>query len=176
MDEPYLGEIRPIAISYAPKGWAFCTGQLLPIAQNQALFSLLGTTFGGNGQTTFGLPDLRGRIPVGTGALPGGNPYIQGQQGGQENVTLTTAQIPAHTHTVTGTLQTSDSPEADTPVNNFPAAFGRKQFTDGAANAPMATLAGTTGSAGGSQPHSNRQPYLAINYVIALVGIYPSRS
>jgi microcystin-dependent protein len=176
MDEPYLGEIRPIAIAYAPKGWAFCTGQLLPIAQNQALFSLLGTTFGGNGQTTFGLPDLRGRIAVGTGQLPGGSTYIQGQQGGQENVTLTTTQIPAHTHAVTGTLQTSDSPESDTPVSNFPASSGRPQFTNGAANAPMATLAGTTNSAGGTQAHPNRQPYLAINYVIALVGLYPSRS
>lgn len=168
--EPYIGEIRPIAFAFAPKGWAFCTGQLLPIAQNQALYSLLGTTFGGNGQTTFGLPDLRGRIPVGLSAN-----YVQGQQGGVENVTLATAQVPAHTHGVTGTLQTSDSPEADTPVNNLPAAFGRKQFTDGAANAPMAALTGTTGSVGGNQAHSNRQPYLAINYAIALVGIYPSR-
>lgn len=176
MDEPYIGEIRPIAINYAPKNWALCNGQLLPIAQNQALFSLLGTTFGGNGVSTFALPDLRSRIPVGSGQLAGGSSYPQGQTGGVETVTLTPQQLPAHQHALSGTLLTSDSPEADDPTNNVPASGGRAQFTNGAANAPMGAVAGTTASTGGSQPHPNSQPYTGLNYVIALQGIYPSRN
>ncbi|GAB2866384.1 phage tail protein [Hymenobacter ruber] len=178
MDEPYIGEIRPIAISYAPRGWAFCNGQLLPINQNQALFALLGTTFGGNGTTTFALPDLRSRMPVGAGALPGGGTYSQGQVAGTETVTLTQAQIPAHTHQVTGTLKTTDSPEGGNPAGFLPASDStRKQFTDGAANAPMAAaVTGTTANAGASQGHENRMPYTGLNYVIALVGIFPSRA
>jgi microcystin-dependent protein len=176
MDEPYLGEIHLIASNYAPKGYAFCNGQLLAISQNQALFSLLGTTFGGNGQTTFALPDLRSRIPVGSGALAGGSSYVQGQVGGVEQVTLLASQIPAHTHQITGTIQTSDFAEANAPANNLPAVEGHSQFTTGAANVQMGSaVAGTTGGTGGSAPHENRQPYLALNYVIALVGIYPSR-
>ncbi len=178
MDEPYLGAIHLVAIDYAPKGWAFCSGQLLAIAQNQALFSLLGTTFGGNGQTTFALPDLRGRIPVGTGQLAGGSSYVQGQQAGTETVTLLAAQIPAHTHQVTGTVRTTDSPEVGNPAGNLPASDGgRSLFSNGAANTPMAAaVTGTTGNTGGNQGHENRMPYVALNYVIALQGIYPSRN
>jgi microcystin-dependent protein len=177
MDEPYIGEIRPIAINYAPKGWAFCNGQLLPINQNQALFALLGTQFGGNGQTTFGLPDLRSRIPVGGGQLTGGSNYQQATPGGQEQVTLTQAQIPGHTHQVTGTLQTSDFAEGSSPVNSVVTTDVRAQFTNGAANVQMGSAAnGTTGTNGGSAGHDNRMPYQAINYVIALTGIFPSRS
>jgi len=176
MDEPFIGDIRPIAIPFAPKNYAFCAGQLLPINQNQALFSLLGTTFGGNGTTTFALPDLRSRIPVGSGQLIGGGLYTQGQQGGVEGVALLPAQMPAHTHQVTGTIQSSDSAELPDPANNLPASGGRTQYSNGAANAPMAAaITGTTGSAGGSQPHDNRMPYIGINYVIALTGLYPSR-
>lgn len=176
MDEPYIGEIRPIALNYAPKYWAFCNGQQLSIQQNQALFSLLGTTFGGNGTTTFALPDLRSRIPVGAGASTSGSTYSQGQIAGTEGVTLIANQIPAHVHQVTGTVQTSDFAEATTPANNVPAVEGHAQFTNGAANAQMGSAAaGTTGNTGGNQAHENRQPYLGINYVIALSGIYPSR-
>jgi microcystin-dependent protein len=176
MDEPFIGDIRPVAIPFAPKGYAFCAGQLLPINQNQALFSLLGTTFGGDGRTTFALPDLRSRIPIGSGQLTGGGSYSQGQQGGVEGVTLLANQIPSHTHQVTGTLQSSDTPDFGDPANNLPALEGRSQFSSGAANAPMAAAAtGTSGSAGGSQAHDNRMPYMGINYVIALTGIYPSR-
>jgi microcystin-dependent protein len=177
MDEPYIGEIRPIAINYAPTGWAFCNGQLLPINQNQALFALLGTQFGGNGQTTFALPDLRSRIPVGSGqSQSSGTLYVQSDRGGQEQVVLTQAQIPAHSHQVTGTLQTSDFAEGTSPVNNVVAADVRGQFTDGAANVQMGSAAnGTTGTNGGSAGHENRMPYQAINYVIALRGLFPSR-
>lgn len=177
MDEPFIGDIRPVAIPFAPRGYAFCAGQLLPISQNQALFSLLGTTFGGNGTTTFALPDLRSRIVVGSGQLAGGSSYLQGQTSGVEGVNLLTTQIPSHTHQVTGTIQSSDSTDFGDPANNLPAAGGRSQFSGGAANAPMAAAAtGTSGSAGGSQAHDNRMPYLGINYVIALQGIYPSRA
>ncbi|MDO7849597.1 tail fiber protein [Hymenobacter sp. M29] len=176
MDEPFIGEIRPISFNYAPRNWAFCNGQLLPINQYQALFSLLGTTFGGNGTTTFALPDLRSRVPMGAGQLPGGTNYLQGQVSGSENVTLIQTQLPAHQHTLTGTLQSSDSPESDDPTNKLPALEGRAQFTNGAANAPMGTISGTAGNAGLSQAHNNRQPYVGINYVIAITGIYPSRA
>lgn len=176
MDEPYLGEIRPIASTYAPRNWAFCNGQILNIAQNQGLFALLGTQFGGNGVNTFALPDLRSRIPVGAGQMVGGSTYTQGQTGGQDQVALQTTQIPPHTHQLTATLQTSDSPESSDPTNNLPATGGRNQFSSGAANATMGAITGTTATAGASQPHENRMPYVAINYVIALVGLYPSRS
>ncbi|MDO7851419.1 phage tail protein [Hymenobacter convexus] len=175
MDEPYLGEIHLIASNYAPSGYAFCNGQLLSIAQNSALFSLLGTQFGGDGQTTFALPDLRGRIPVGPGASPGGSFYTTGQQGGSEGVVLSLQQMPAHTHPVSGTLQTSNTPEADDPANNLPADGGRAQYSSGAADAPMTGISGNTGVAGGAAAHENRQPYVALNYVIALTGYYPTR-
>jgi microcystin-dependent protein len=176
MDEPYLGEIRPISIAYAPKGWAFCAGQLLPINSNQALFSLLGTTFGGNGVQTFGLPDLRSRVPVGTGSLSGGSNYMQGQIGGSESVTLQGAEIPQHSHPFTGTLQTSADQDDGNPNQMLPAIGTLNQYSNGAANATMAgTVSGNTAPVGGNQNHENRQPYLALNYVIALQGIFPSR-
>ncbi len=175
MDEAYIGEIRPISFPFAPKGWAFCSGQILPINQNQALFALLGTQFGGNGVTTFGLPDLRSRIPVGSGQLAGGSNYSQSQTGGSETVTLLQTQIPTHTHTLTGTLQSSDSAEYSDPTNHLPASGERAQYSSGAANAPMAAITGTTANAGSGQGHENRQPYIGINYVIALTGLFPSR-
>jgi microcystin-dependent protein len=177
MDEPYLGEIRPIGISFAPKGWAFCNGQLLPLAQNQALYSLLGTTFGGNGQTTFGLPDLRSRIPVGAGQGPGLSPYTQGQVGGTEQVTLLATQLPQHTHPFTGSLQTSPDQDEGNPNQQLPAVGTLNQYSNGTKNTAMGgTISGTTTSIGGSQGHENRMPYQTLNYVIALVGIYPSRA
>ena len=177
MDEPFIGEIRPIGLNYAPRGWAFCNGQLLPINQNQALFSLLGTTYGGNGVQTFALPDLRSRVPVGTGQGPGLSPYSLGQVGGVESVTLTTAQLPAHTHPVTGTMQAAELGDPSTPKGNFLAADANAQFGTGPANTTMGSAAqGTSGNTGGSQGHENRMPTLGLNYVIALQGLYPSRN
>jgi microcystin-dependent protein len=177
MDEPYIGEIRPIGFDFAPKGWALCAGQQLPIAQNQALFSLLGTQFGGNGVSTFALPDLRGRVALGAGILPGGSAYMQGEMGGQEQVTLTQDQVPAHIHNFTVTLQTAAEAEITNPNKAFPAAGGATLYTSGPPTTAMAAgLPSSTSSAGGSQGHDNRQPYVALNFVIALTGNFPPRN
>ncbi|MCB2376440.1 tail fiber protein [Hymenobacter sp. BT635] len=177
MDEPYLGEIRPVTIPYAPKGWYFCNGQLLSIQQNQALFSLLGTTYGGNGTTTFALPDLRSRIPVGAGQAPGLSNYVLGQVGGQESVALQAAQMPQHVHPFTGSLQTSPDQDEGNPNLQLPAIGTLSQYSNGANNTAMGgTISGATTTAGGGQPHENRMPYQALNYVIAYQGIFPSRS
>ena len=165
--EPFIGQLMCVGFNFAPKGWALCQGQLLPIAQNTALFSLLGTMYGGNGQTTFALPDLRGRVPMSFGQGPGLQFYDQGQMSGSESVTLITPQIPMHNHTV---ACSSSDPSDTTPVNGVPAAGGSYSTT---ANATM--LPTMIGQAGGSQPHSNMQPYLVINWIIALEGIYPAR-
>lgn len=176
MDEPYIGEIRLTSFPYAPKGWAFCAGQALPIAQNQALFALLGIQFGGDGRTTFNLPDLRGRLPVGSGPLSGGDNYTQGSTGGSEQVALTQAQIPVHQHAYSGALQTSGAAEQVSPAGNLLAAGGFAQYVGGAVNTAMGpTLAGLTTAVGSSQGHENRQPYTAVNYVIALQGLFPPR-
>ena len=165
--EGTIGEIRLFAGNFAPRAWAFCWGQLLSIAQNTALFSILGTTYGGNGQTTFALPDLRGRVPVSQGQGPGLSPYSLGEQGGVETVTLLQQQIPAHTHSqpTTNGQQTTNRPN-----NALPAQGGVSATeSDGSAFHP-------TTSVGGNQPHENRSPYLALNYIIALQGIFPSRN
>ena len=175
MDEPYIGEIRPVSFNYAPKGWALCAGQLLPITQNQALFSLLGVQFGGNGQTTFALPDLRSRVPVGTGQLAGGGNYPQGMMAGAEQATLIPNQIPLHQHTVSGQIQTTGNQDSTSPAQQLLGPGVLNQYSLGPANAQMAaTVAGTTGNVGG-QSHENRAPFVALNYVIALQGIFPSR-
>jgi microcystin-dependent protein len=169
MSGPYVGEIRMFGGNFAPAGWAFCEGQILSIDQNPTLFQLIGTTYGGDGQTTFALPDLRGRIPVhvGTG-------FAQGQAGGAETVTLTTAQIPAHSHVPQCNASsnggvTSPSPNsvwggvtASSPYSNVP--------TDSTMNAA------SIGSAGGSQPHDNFMPYLCISFIISLFGVFPSQT
>jgi len=166
--DPFIGQIILVPYNFAPQGWALCNGQLLPIAQNTALFSLLGTTYGGDGVTTFALPDLRGRVPISAGQGPGLQPYALGQEGGEETVTLNTNQIPAHSHAVYANSTHSNS---DQPANNFPGASAHFQTsTDGTKMNP-----GMIGQTGGSQPHDNRQPYLTLNYCIALQGIYPSR-
>jgi microcystin-dependent protein len=175
MSEPFIGEIRMVGFTYAPQGWALCDGQLLSIAQNSALFALLGTTYGGNGQTTFALPDLRGRVPLHPGQGPGLSPYVLGQSSGAETVTLTATQIPAHNHTVAAN---SGSGSAENPVGNFPAAITDPN-TGAPFNAFAASANGTmnptaVGIAGGSQPHTNLQPYLCVNFIIALEGIFPS--
>ncbi|MVT27890.1 phage tail protein [Acidovorax citrulli] len=172
--EPYLGEISMFAGNF-PKGWAFCQGQILPIAQNSALFALLGTTYGGNGQTTFALPDLRGRVPLGQGQGPGLQPYSQGQVGGRETVTLQGNQMPMHTHT-TSVSVSSNAGNSAAPNGRYLAASDQRndQYTDQSGNGSLAGV--TTGFAGNSLPHENMQPYLCINFIIALEGVYPSRN
>jgi microcystin-dependent protein len=155
-----------VPYNFAPRGWALCNGQILPIAQNTALFSLLGTSYGGNGQTTFALPDLRGRVPVSAGQGPGLSSYDLGQLGGQEAITLLTTEMPFHTHTIGGTNSASASSR---PANNVNAQGGAYSSTSDVTMKP-------TGGAGGSQPHSNIQPYLVLNWCIALEGIFPSRN
>ncbi|MCU1356488.1 MAG: Tail Collar domain protein [Acidimicrobiales bacterium] len=165
MTEPMIGEIRMVGFTFAPRGWAMCNGQLLPISQNTALFSLLGTTYGGNGQTTFGLPDFRGRMPVHRGQGPGLANRDQGEAAGVEAVTLTTAEIPAHQHA--GAASTGD-PTSNRATGTAPARGGAYGQPDGA---------GAAGSlVGGSQPHPNLPPYLVVNFIIALEGIFPSRN
>lgn len=167
VDQPYYGELIVVAFNFAPRNYAFCNGQILAIAQNQALFSLLGTTFGGNGVTTFCLPDLRGRALVGQGGGPGLSYRTLGEQAGQENVTITANQMPAHVHLV----PTSASATSTTPTNGYYAPAGANAY------APYtSTPVLTTGSAGGNQPHLNLPPYLVLNWCIALSGIFPSRS
>ena len=162
MSEPFLGELKLMSFNFAPKAWAQCNGQLLPINQNQALFSLLGTTYGGNGQTTFALPDMRGRVPLHRGQL------TQGQAIGEEAHTLTSNEMPVHTHSVSASSQNGD--QADPKI----LAAASNVYT-GAAN--LTTIApGTVSNVGGSQPHENRQPFLVLNWCIALQGIFPSRN
>jgi microcystin-dependent protein len=170
--EPFLGEIKLVPYNFAPRGWAFCDGQILSIAQNTALFSLIGTTYGGNGQTTFALPDLRGRVAIEVGQGPGLSNYDLGQVGGEESHTLTQGEMPAHTHVAAADASNGS---ADTPTGLLPArnpagipAYG------GTANAALSALA--IAPAGGSQPHNNLQPYLGLHYIIALEGIFPSRN
>ena len=181
--EGYIAEIRMFAGNFAPRGWAFCAGQLLSIAQNTALFSLVGTTYGGNGQTTFGLPDFRGRVAVGTGAGPGLSSIDLGEAAGAETTTLTTLNMPAHVHSFSTTATpacNTGAGNADSPLGNILAgsATDENYAAPGTANGTMApiTVAGNTGIAGSNQPFSNRQPYLGMNYIICLEGIYPSRN
>ena len=166
MGQPYTGEIRLFAGNFAPAGWMLCDGQLLPIAENDTLFNLIGTTYGGDGQSTFALPDLRGRVPIHQG---GG--FIQGQSSGVEQVTLTVNQIPAHAHPFLASADPASSPN---PAANVLAET--VSTTPYFAGPPAVTLAPQSiVPAGGSQPHSNLQPYLCINYIICLFGIYPSQ-
>jgi microcystin-dependent protein len=165
----FIGEITLVPYNFAPRNYAFCNGQILSIAQNTALFSLLGTTYGGNGQTTFALPDLRGRCAVSSGQGPGLSSYVLGEVTGSENVTLTANQMPAHNHS----LGAVDDDSNSSLVTNHLLA-NTPTYATGAANATM--NAGAIGLAGGSQPHANIQPLLTLNYCIALAGIYPSRN
>ena len=169
--EPIIGEIRMFAGNFAPTGWAFCQGQLLPIAQNQALFSLLGTTYGGNGTTTFALPDLRGRVPVGFGQGPGLSNRVIGEQFGSELVTLNINQMPSHNHTVNAVTSEGNQ---NLPTNSLPANTKTldKEYSDANANTTMkATMVNPTG---GNQPFGVTQPSLGVNFIIALQGIFPS--
>jgi microcystin-dependent protein len=169
MSTPYLGEIRIVGFSFAPKGWAACNGQIMPINQNQALFSLLGTTFGGDGRTTFQLPDFRGRAPIEPGTL-GNNAYSYGQKGGEELHTLVTPEIPAHSHIPTASSASFTLPS---PSGNF-WATGSQMYAASPINTAMAPNAIINNN--GGQGHENRSPYLVVNFIIALTGIFPSRN
>lgn len=173
MSEPFIAEIRIFAGNFAPRGWAFCNGQLLPISQNTALFSLIGTTYGGDGRTTTALPNLQGRAPMHPGRGPGLTERRLGQIGGVETVTLTEAQMPAHGQSIQGT---SDPAQDDDPGPGKSLARSEGADVYGAPQNLVPMAAQTLGSAGGGQQHNNMQPYLAINFIIALVGLYPSRS
>jgi microcystin-dependent protein len=166
MAEPFISEIRIFSFNYAPKGWAKCNGQILPIAQNQALFALLGTTYGGDGRTTFALPNLQGRTPMHIGTH-----FQQGQAGGAPDHTLTVQEMPAHSHLAKAS---SNAPSVNTPSNNFwPSNTG---YTPYAATANETMNVAAIANGGGGQPHDNMAPYLAVNICIALVGIFPSRN
>jgi microcystin-dependent protein len=170
MSEPFLAEIRIVGFNFAPKGWAFCDGQILPINQNQSLYSLLGTTYGGDGKTSFALPELRGRTPIHVG-----DGYRVGQKGGTETVTLTAAEIPAHKHALKASADDADS------NSNAKALFATTSPEDSLygdpSDASATTLSSTTiTNAGGGQAHTNMQPYLTLNYCIALRGLFPSRN
>ncbi|MCI1186952.1 tail fiber protein [Hymenobacter sp. DH14] len=179
MDGIFLGEIRLMSFNFPPKGWLLCQGQTLPVNQNQALFSLLGTTYGGDGVTTFRLPDLRGRVILGQGqSTASGANYAMGQVAGTESVALNANQIPAHQHAFSGTVKTADSADSKSPSNTYPAppANQGNQYANGSANTTLGgQFTGNTDNSGGSQPHENRQPLMAMNYAIAITGIYPSR-
>lgn len=165
MAQPYVGEIRMFAGNFAPAGWQFCEGQLLPISENETLFQLIGTTYGGDGQSTFALPDLRGRLPIHQG-----NSFILAETGGAEEITLTINQIPAHSHPYLGTQSAATDTSPENNVVAQVSTFDPYQSTPGAiAMAPQ-----SLSSVGGSQPHTNLQPYLCVNFIISLFGIFPS--
>jgi microcystin-dependent protein len=167
MAQPYIGEIRMFAGNFAPSGWMFCDGALLAIAENDVLFNLIGTTYGGDGQTTFALPDLRGRIP-----LHQGNGVILAETGGAEEVTLTVNQIPAHTHPLLASADLASSPDPAGNVLTQSRTAGVDLYLEDTPNTTLA--ANSVGPVGGSQPHTNLQPYLCINFIISLFGIYPN--
>lgn len=180
MSEPFMAEVRIWALNFAPRGWAFCNGQILPIAQNTALFSLLGTTYGGNGTSSFGLPDLMGRSPMQQGSGPGLTPRVLGEASGSASVTLLNTELPAHTHSIAGVNQVG---QRGVPVSGDALGFDNRQSggatvrylnNNPGTRVPMSPSALTP--SGGSLPHENQQPYLALNFCIAMQGIFPSRS
>jgi microcystin-dependent protein len=166
MSEPFLSEIKVVSFNFPPKGWALCNGQLLPINQNQALFALLGTTYGGNGQTNFALPDLRDRVPIHQGSG-----HTRGERGGEAAHTLTLNELPSHTHALNASGSAGDT---QAPSNRVLARTTNNIY--GNPSNLTTLLAGTTSSVGGSQPHENQQPYLKLNWCIALQGIFPSQN
>lgn len=168
MSEPFLSEIRIMSFGFPPRGWALCNGQLLPINQNQALFSLLGTTYGGDGRQTFGLPNLQGRAPIHMG---GG--HTLGERGGEQAHTLSISEVPTHVHTANGSSLDGDQPA---PAGNLLAGTGTAQLYSGSSSNLTALLPSTVGNVGGSQAHLNMQPFLVLNFCIALQGIFPSQT
>jgi microcystin-dependent protein len=176
MSDPFLGEIRPFPFNFAPRGWAFCNGQILSISQNTALFSLLGTFYGGNGQTTFGVPNLQGRAPLHQGQGPGLSEHFIGEPGGEAAVTLTGSELPAHPHAARCSSVPGLQPG---PVNNVWSPLPARPtpppvYSDAGPNVAMNP--GALAQAGGSQPHNNLSPYLGLNFCICLEGIFPARN
>jgi microcystin-dependent protein len=167
MAEPFLSEIRLMSFGFPPKGWALCDGQLLPINQNQALFSLLGTTYGGDGRVNFGLPDLRGRVPIHEGSG-----HTLGERGGEQAHTLSISELPTHTHTLNATTATAQN----TPSNTTVLGKSNPQAAYGSSTSLVAMALNTVSNTGGSQAHLNMQPFLVLNFCIALQGIFPSQT
>lgn len=169
---PYVGEIRMFAGNFAPNGWMFCEGQTLPIAENEVLFQLIGTTYGGDGEETFNLPNLASRVPIHMGTGPDGTTYQLGEMAGTEQETLTTQQIPSHTHPLTGSAGTATSQVPDNLLLAATQAQTYTNLTDTITNMAPPSI----GGAGGSQPHENTQPFLCINFIISLFGVFPSQT
>lgn len=186
MTDPFIGELKLVSFNYAPRGWAFCNGQLLAIQTNQPLFSLLGTQYGGNGTTNFALPDLRSRVPLGYGQGPGLSNYAIGQRGGEEAHTLLSTEMPTHVHTLAGDATTAASSNAVTPAAGNSLGAGTGLLSNNtpfpvniygtAGGSTVAQAPATIGNFGGSQAHENRQPFLVLNWIISLQGIFPSRN
>jgi microcystin-dependent protein len=168
MSEPFLSEIKIVSFNFPPKGWALCNGQSLPINQNQALFSLLGTTYGGNGQTTFNLPNLRGQVPIHMG-----NGHTLGEKAGTTSVTVNIQQLPTHLHGLQGSATDANN---NNVLNNVLARSVANPYAQALGNSPVTFPPGTVGNVGGSQPHNNMMPYLVLNFIIALQGIFPSQN
>jgi len=174
MAQPFLGQLLLVPYNFAPINWQMCNGQVLPIAQNVALFSLLGTTFGGDGTTTYSLPDLRGRVPIHMGQGLGLSPYVLGETLGVESVTLLTEQIPAHSHSVNASANKGNKAS---PIGSYPASDAAGVTAEYNSGTPTGVMnAGMIASTGDSQPHENRQPVLVLTWIIAMDGIFPSRS
>lgn len=171
MSEPFLAEVRIVGFNFAPRGWALCDGQILPINQNQSLYSLLGTVYGGDGRTSFGLPDLRSRTPMHVG-----NGITQGERGGEETHTLTEAETPSHTHKAQASTNAANSSSGAGASLSATSAGGRRPLTPYSGLTNPTQLASSQVSATGGQGHNNMQPYLALNFVIALQGLFPSRN
>jgi microcystin-dependent protein len=174
--QPFVGQIIPVGFNFAPVGWFLCQGQLVSIADYEVLYTLIGTNYGGNGTTTFGIPDLRGRSPLHQGQGPGLSRYVMGQAGGTESVTLLSTQMGSHTHNFMASAKTggSDTPGSTMALNNATASPGVSVYHTGTPNVRLAPNA--IGSIGGNQPHENRQPFQTVNYIIAWAGIFPSRN
>ena len=173
MSEPFIAEIRMFASNFAPRNWAFCNGQLLPIAQNTALFSLVGTTYGGDGRTNFGLPDLQGRAPIHVGQAPGLTSRRLGETGGASTQTLTVQQMPSHSHMLKSSPDPADTLDPGGNLLAESSPLKDQQFNTAGLTASMHSE--SIGPMGGNQPHNNLPPYLAVNFIIALTGYYPSR-
>ena len=172
MSAPFVAEVRILPYNFAPKGWATCDGQLLPISQNTALFSLLGTVYGGDGKSTFALPNLQGSVVVGPGDGQGLSPYYQGQEGGSETVTLLQTEIPVHTHTMSGYNDFGNNPNPD---NHAYANYGTKTYLPAPLQSGQQMAFQSLPIAGASFPHNNNQPYLVLQYCIAMQGVFPAR-
>jgi len=174
--DPFIAEIRIFGCNFPPQGWAQCNGQLLPISQNTALFSLLGTTYGGNGQSNFGLPNLQGAAPIGMGQGPGLSQYFEGQTGGSSSVTLVASQIPSHTHNAVATDGSGNTASPANAIWATPSIDRDINFYEGASATTVNMNAAALAITGGAQPHNNLMPYLGSNFCIALFGVFPARN